>query len=170
MSHLDEIQAYADEHGMVTVVCRNCGHIRHLDASSYKSPGKSSRINITCYNCGNDFPVSINFRKHYRKETNLSGTCTTRNFSELGQDAGAGEFSGIIVKNISRSGMGFIVKSPIRAAEGDILNVRFALDDTKRSVISKKVIVRRIIDNYIASEFTSRIDHSDKDLSFYLMF
>jgi len=52
---------------------------------------------------------------------------------------------------------------------GDVLNIRFLLDNKKKSMISKKVVVRRITNNYIAAEFTGYVDENDKDLAFYLL-
>ncbi|MBN2514900.1 MAG: PilZ domain-containing protein [Deltaproteobacteria bacterium] len=161
-------QVYPDKHDNVTLVCHECGHVHRIDASPYKAPGRSGRLSITCVGCGHALEALISFRKHYRKETNLSGTCTTR--SAQPNKTISGEFSGIVVKNISLSGIGFIVKSPIHAKEGDILNVTFKLDDSKRTVISKQVIVRRIIDNLFAAEFTPPMDPTGSSLAFYLRF
>lgn len=158
-------QVYPDKHGNVTLVCHGCGHVHHIDAEQYKASG---RLLITCDKCGHALEALISYRKHYRKETNLTGTCTTR-FAHPDKSIN-GEFSGIVVKNVSLSGIGFIVKSPIHAKEGDILNVKFKLDDPKRTVISKQVIIRRIIDKLFAGEFTPPMDPTGSPLAFYLRF
>lgn len=168
MAKEDAKQLYPDKDGNVTLLCHECGHIHRIDTAPYKAPGKSSRLSITCNKCGNALEASISFRKHYRKETNLRGTCTTR--SAQPDRTISGDFSGIVVTNVSLSGIGFIVKSPIHAKEGDILDVKFKLDDPKQTVISKKVIVRRIIDNLFAAEFTPPMDSTGSPLAFYLRF
>jgi hypothetical protein len=168
MAKEDAKQLYPDKNGNVTLLCHECGHIHRIDAASYQAPGKSTRLSITCDKCGHALEASISFRKHFRKETNLTGSCTTR-FAQPNRTI-SGEFSGIIVKNVSLSGIGFIVKSPLHVKEGDILDVKFKLDDPKRTVISKQVIVRRIIDNLFAAEFTPPMDPTGSPLAFYLRF
>ena len=168
MAKEDAKQLYPDKDGNVTLLCHECGHIHRIDTAPYKAPGKSSRLSITCDKCGTALEASISFRKHYRKETTLRGTCTTR-FAQPNRTI-SGEFSGIVVTNVSLSGIGFIVKSPIHAKEGDILDVKFKLDDPKQTVISKQVVVRRIIDNIFAAEFTPPMDPTGSPLAFYLRF
>jgi RNase P subunit RPR2 len=168
MAKEDAKQLYPDKHGNVTLLCHECGHIHRIDAASYKAPGKSTQLSITCDKCGHALEASISFRKHFRKETNLRGSCTTR-FAQPNRTI-SGEFSGIIVTNVSLSGIGFIVKSPIHAKEGDILDVKFKLDDPKQTIISKQVVVRRIIDNIFAAEFTPPMDPTGSPLAFYLRF
>lgn len=168
MAQEDAKQVYPDKNGNVTLVCHGCGHSHRIDAAPYRAPGKSTRLSITCDKCGHALEASISFRKHYRKDTNLRGTCTTR-FAQPHRTI-SGEFSGIVVKNVSLSGIGFIVKSPIHAKEGDILDVKFKLDDPKRTVISKQVVIRRIIDNLFAAEFTPPMDPTGSPLAFYLRF
>lgn len=168
MAQEEPKQVYPDKHCNVTLVCHECGYVHRIDASPYKESGKSTRLSITCKNCGLTLEASISFRKHYRKETNLPGTCTTR-FAHPNKTI-TGEFSGIVVKNVSLSGIGFIVKSPLRAREGDILNVKFKLDDPKQTVINKQVVVRRISDDLFAGEFTPPMDPTGSPLAFYLRF
>jgi RNase P subunit RPR2 len=168
MTQEETKQVYPDKHGNVTLVCHECGYVHRIDISPYKESGKSNRLSITCKNCGHALEALISFRKHYRKETNLPGTCTTQ--SAHTNKTISGEFSGIVVKNVSLSGIGFIVKSPLRAKEGDILNVKFKLDDPNQTVISKQVVVHRIIDKLFAGEFTPPMDPTGSPLAFYLRF
>jgi hypothetical protein len=59
----------------------------------------------------------------------------------------------IRIINISRNGVGFIMTNPLEVSVGETLHIAFIFKDTKRSLVSKKIIVRRIENDLIGAEF-----------------
>ena len=73
------------------------------------------------------------------------------------------------VKNISRTGIGFVVPTEHNLKVGDRIEVMFKLDDTESTRMERTAIVRRVVEeNYLGCEFTD-IGHIDKDTGFYVM-
>ena len=118
---------------------------------------------------GYDFDASMNMRKHARKETRLPGICSPSDLAEFESDNLKGRAAEMIVDNISRSGMAFTLSTPFKTAVGDLLNARFALDTKNRTVVDKKVIVRRVESGIIAGEFRPHIGTRDTALAVYLL-
>jgi transposase-like protein len=164
----DEIKVHANEQGNVTIVCSQCGNYKVPDVHSYRAAGHSSRVAVKCNKCGNKFTAFVNFRRFYRKETRLPGVITAVDLSDIRTAADATQVTGITVENISRSGVGFTINGPFPVSQGDTLYVKFTLDDGRKSVVNKKIVIRRIIDTYIAAEFITRKDEKDTDLALYL--
>jgi hypothetical protein len=62
----------------------------------------------------------------------------------------------INIKDLSRSGIGFELTTDSKdciISTGDILTVRFNLDDVFKTLISKEVITKRIKGKFIGNEF-----------------
>lgn len=93
----------------------------------------------------------MDFRQHYRKETNLDGI-----YSNLSKEKEKGEMQ---VINLSMNGIGFTVQGSDIFSVGDQLKLNFSLDDDKQSEIEVAVIVRHTTDNNIGCEFTSKIEN-----------
>ena len=71
------------------------------------------------------------------------------------------------VKNVSMTGIGFETLAEHSLKEGDEVTVKFALDDSSRTEVKKRVVVRVVKDNYIGCEFADFAEF-DKALGFYL--
>jgi hypothetical protein len=74
----------------------------------------------------------------------------------------------MIVEDLSFSGLGFRTRLKHNLQIGDIIDLRFVLDNTLRSEIVKKAIVRRIHDQFVGVEFCDLTAY-DKQLGYYLM-
>ena len=118
---------------------------------------------------GYDFDASMNMRKHARKETRLQGICSTGDLAEYERDSLKGRATDMIVDNISRGGIAFTLSMPFKTSVGDMLNVRFTLDTKNKTVIEKKVVVRRVESDVIAGEFRPHISSRDTALRVYLL-
>lgn len=157
-------KAFVSSNNKVTFSCPACRHTRTVDVAKYKTLEKAVRIKVHCP-CGNDYPVMIERRKQFRKVVSLPG-----NFTRIynGRRAGTGS---MVVKDVSRNGLLIRVSDVAHMKVGDILEVEFKLDDNKRSLIVKEVIIRKIIGYDLGTEFLS-VDPgnaSDKAIGFYLM-
>ena len=151
------------DNSTATLLCPECNQSKTADLSKYKDLNKSVRLNIKCP-CGNSYSVVLERRRHYRKEVGLPGTYT---FSppERARQKGA-----VTVKDLSRSGLKLVFKTMPELELGSILDVEFRLDDKRKSLIRKKVVVRRLGGPSVGVEFESfdQSDPSDNALGFYL--
>ena len=157
-------KAFVSNNNRVTFSCPQCKNTRTVDVTKYKALEKAVKIKVHC-TCGNDYPVMLERRKQFRKAVSLPGTFT-RIYNE--RRAGKGT---MVVKDVSRNGLLIRVNDSAHINVGDILEVDFKLDDSKRSLIQKEVVIRKISGYDLGTEFLS-IDPgnaSDKAIGFYLM-
>ena len=78
--------------------------------------------------------IEFEFRKEFRKETNLYGKFINHSRKISGN---------IIVKNLLFRGLGFDSIDNSKLKIGDKIVVTFELDNHDRTIISKKAIVRK---------------------------
>ena len=71
------------------------------------------------------------------------------------------------VRDISTFGIKLRITNTDRIKVGDVLQLEFRLDDSHRSLLQKKVIVRNIEDMNVGVEFAMS-ESTDKALGFYL--
>jgi len=157
-------KAFVASNNKVTFSCPQCKKVRTVDITKYKSLEKAVKIKVHCP-CGHSYPVMIERRRQFRKAVSLPGTFT-RIYNH--RQAGKGT---MVVQDVSRNGLSIRVNDSAHMKIGDILDVVFTLDDTKRSRIEKEVVIRKIVGYDLGTEFTS-IDAgnaSDKAIGFYLM-
>jgi predicted RNA-binding Zn-ribbon protein involved in translation (DUF1610 family) len=138
------------------IICPNCGHRETKKASDYRKYNRIKTLH-QC-KCGLSFQIFIEYRRYSRKESKFWGSCKTADNRE----------TEIKIINISRSGVGFIMTEPLLVPIGERLQISFIFKDTKRSLITKKVIVRRIDNDLIGAEFETHIDETDEDLGYFL--
>ena len=140
------------------ITCNNCFRQKVIPVSSYK--GRKSQIKIKCC-CKNVFKVDLEFRKKFRKKTNLYGKFINHYRKKSGD---------IIVKDLSLDGMEFNTKDIYKFKNGDKIEVSFFLDNTERTTINKEVIVRGVRKNSIGGEFVKLKQPAiESVLGFYLM-
>lgn len=157
-------KAFISSTNQITFSCPQCKNTRTVDVTKHKTLDKAVKIKVHCP-CGHDYPVLLERRKQYRKAVNLPGTYI-RIYNQ--RRAGSGS---MVVNDVSRKGLSIQVKDVTYMKIGDVLEVKFKLDDPKRSAILKEVIIRKIFENDLGTEFVS-IDSgnaSDKAIGFYLM-
>ena len=139
------VKCYIDENNETLFVCPNCGLQKQFNASRFKL---KKNIKITC-KCGHTENIQIEFRKFFRKKTELPGVCTIdKNRRKCD----------ILIKDISIGGVAiqfvFINKKYLAdIKEGDIVHVEFKIDNSEEKVITKKCVVRQKIDDIVGAEF-----------------
>jgi transcription elongation factor Elf1 len=163
-----QVVIHAGDRGSAFMHCPQCGASKKISTSSYRLINKAAGIELTCPACNHKYKVLINYRKFYRKKTNLKGIYTIAT-ANIDHRFDFDTTSVITIGNISRTGIGFKMKNTINVEIDDILKVKFILDDEKKSVVEKKAIVKRVDKDFIGAEFTRAIDYRDKALAFYLM-
>ena len=186
MSEIKEITL--NEENMADIRCSKCLKIRSVDMSKYTTMDRSIRFKAKC-SCGHSDTVFLNRRDKFRKKTDFFGVYTNLSSGKEGQK---GEMT---VLDISRAGLkleishvklkakehdvAFItdkkatfehkIKKPVDEINvGDKLFVEFRLDDTKKTLIKKEVIIRWMKMPYIGVEFSSQSLY-DGSLGFYMM-
>ena len=142
-------------------VCPKCQRVKIADVSKYLNLDKKIKIRVNCP-CGNKFAVLLERRKQYRKETNISGS-----FIHIadGKVTGRGLMT---ICDLSLTGMQLKVDYEYLFSVGDVLEVRFLLDNPPRKAMHKKVIVKNINMPFIGTEFPIT-EREDKTLGFYLL-
>jgi len=140
-----------------TLVCPSCNAVKNFSAAKYRN--MRHRLTVRCH-CKTSFPVLLNFRRNFRKPTNLPGTY------EIISARGCG--GGVIqVNNLSRDGAGFTVSGLHRIEPGQVVMIEFHLNDKKQTVLKKEVLVRSVQQNVIGCEFKNSAE-LDKNLGFFL--
>ncbi|MBM3225100.1 MAG: PilZ domain-containing protein, partial [Candidatus Tectomicrobia bacterium] len=155
---------YANEQDKGTLVCDRCGKTRVINLADFKNIGKP--LKVKC-GCGYIFFVSIEVRKFYRKDTNLTGE-----YIRISHDITKGlEKGAMTVEDLSRTGIGFRTKAPHNIHVRDMLRVRFILDDARQSEVSKSAVVRRVELFFVGAEFLDfdAFNETNRTLGFYLM-
>ncbi|WP_020589234.1 HDOD domain-containing protein [Desulfobacter curvatus] len=78
-----------------------------------------------------------------------------------------GEFGKIRVEQVSLSAIGFRISKSHRIHVNDFLDIEFNLDDIKRALVKRRVVVRQIQGNYIYGEYYNPPPYA-KNLGFYI--
>ncbi len=137
---------YLDPDGFISIICPNCKKTFRKNLSDYKKSDRQIKLKCNC-TCGNSFSVILDRRRHLRKKTILTGAYIHDKRKSRGV---------INIKDLSRSGIGFELATDSKdciISTGDILTVRFNLDDVFKTLISKEVITKRIKGKFIGNEF-----------------
>lgn len=138
------------------IVCPSCCSARTISVRQFRH--HLHLLKVKC-RCGHSFRVQLEFRRHYRKPTELNGTF------DAAPPASGGGFARIL--NLSLSGACFEFRAMHDLKVGQKGKLLFTLDNRKQTVLSKNVCIRSVDGNRIGSEFIS--DRAfDKDLGFYL--
>jgi hypothetical protein len=146
-----------------TFACPACKKTRTVDVSRQKGLERAIKIKVKCP-CGYDYPVMLERRQQHRKEVSFPGTYVhLKNFRPVGKGV-------MMVTDLSRAGIKVTISDSRHFAVGDRLRVEFRLDDRKRSLIDKEVIVRKVDGADLGTQFASvdAGDPNDKAIGFYL--
>jgi len=142
--------------GTATITCPHCSKTKRLAVDRYS--GRKHTIKVRC-NCDTTFLAHLEFRKHYRKPTDLRGL-----YRITSEGGGGGSVS---IHNVSRGGIGFTVSGKHNIQIGQKALIDFVLDNTKSTRLTKEVEIRSVSNNYIGCQFISQ-QPFEKDLGFYL--
>ncbi|MGD9245860.1 MAG: PilZ domain-containing protein [Desulfobacterales bacterium] len=146
---------YLDNSKKTTIVCSRCLFEQSIDLNNIKHDQKILKIRCKC---GKDNEFTIEYRNGYRKDVNLYGEYTIQKSGKEGD---------IIIKDLSMGGIRFENLSLHQISKDDILEVKFQLDNPKRSEIKKSVKVIWVKDQNIGANFIETQSYK-ADLGFYL--
>jgi len=151
------LKTYVRANGTATLICPACSAARNIAAERFRH-GRHA-ITVRC-RCQHVYSILLDFRRHYRKKTNLPGTY------EILTQGGVG--GGIIhVTNISQSGLGFTVSGLHRIDKDQLLLVEFQLNDKKKTILKKRALVKSVQQNFIGCQFKDDVA-MEKALGFFL--
>ncbi|NLI81471.1 MAG: PilZ domain-containing protein [Deltaproteobacteria bacterium] len=148
---------YVNEREEATIVCSSCGKRKKVNAQQYLASFKP--VNVKC-SCGFVFPVTFEKRKHYRKSVRIPGA-----YALLLPDRE--QKGNMTVKDLSRTGIAFELNEDMPMRAGQLVRVRFVLDDADKTEITKLVEVRNVDGRRIGASFPE--GECPKALAFYLM-
>ena len=139
-----------------TIVCPQCNSAKVIAVRQFRQ--RLHMLKVKC-RCGYTFKVQLEFRRHYRKQTDLPGT-----YDVVPPSIGGGKAK---ILNLSLSGACFEIRGVHDLKIGQKGVLVFTLDNRKETVLSKHIRIISVTGNRIGSEFIS--DQAfEKDLGFYL--
>jgi hypothetical protein len=154
---MTEVKAHVRDDNTATLSCPACGTSKQITAEQFRH-GRHT-ISVRC-RCQQVFSVLLDFRRHYHKQVKLVGT-----YEHIGLGATGG---GIIhIDNISMGGVGCVISGLHQIAEGQELLLEFQLDDKKKTMLKKRVIVQSVRHDTVGCVFKDPTD-IEKALGFYL--
>lgn len=139
-----------------TITCPHCAKQKVVLASLFR--GHNNKLKVKCY-CKKTFMVHLEFRKNIRKKTELKGT-----YINHSQEDRSGV---LLIQDISMTGLAFTSYAVEKFIEGDELSITFNLDDSRRTEISKNVIVKDIRQNSVGCVYESA-ERAFSPLGYYI--
>ncbi len=158
------LKLYPKDDNRVTIACPNC--IRRKDVTLAKINELGGMLKVKCI-CDREFYIHLDLREAFRKRVNLEGVFTRRSYRNISYDSES-DWGKIRVKDLSKTGISFIASGLHNIRRGDRLMVRFTLDNSAKTVINKKVVVRSVNGNNVGCEFVGT-DKNDITIGFYLL-
>lgn len=139
-------KVFVNPEGLAVINCPVCALAKstRVDSSVIREKGLRDNCLVRC-TCQNKFAVKLEFRRDFRKASNLSGEYLSL---PTGNPRGR-----TTVVNISRNGIGLRIDGAGRFKIGAELLILFTLDGTTDSLIEKRAVIRVAKQNYIGCEF-----------------
>jgi len=146
---------YIDTSQKTTITCPKCLFERSIDVTKI---GDDQKILRGKCRCGKAYEFTIVYIKGYRKDVEFFGEYIIEKSGIKGD---------IIIRELSMGGIRFENLSLHQISKDDILEVKFQLDNPKRSEIQKSVKVIWVKDQNISANFIETQSYK-ADLGFYL--
>ena len=154
---MQTVKSHVYSDGTTTITCPVCSNLKRTSVATLKY--EKHVLKVRC-RCKTIFRVLLDYRSHYRKPVNLSGTYTT--LYQYDKCKGLAQ-----ITNISTGGLQYRVVGWNRLHPGSILDLDFQLDDKNCSTIKKQSLVCYVHSNLIGCEFIDK-GTPDRALAFYL--
>jgi hypothetical protein len=161
---IERQRVFAREDGLVLLTCSHCGLQESVTTARFERLGNAITVQCTCQK---RFAAVLEKRRSVRKAVHLEGYFTI--VGEHGPDDAKESIWGpMVVKNLSKSGLRF--SSPRRnlIRPGDLLMIRFNLDNSNNALIHKKAEVVSVDKKEVGCRFEGA-DEYDITLGFYFI-
>lgn len=159
-------KVFVKEDSCAKIHCETCGLVQTVRVQDLAAITPIVRIRCSCAAV---FPVRFEYRRFYRKATNLEGTYRVL-FDELDVPdlSQARKTTNCRIDNISMHGAGFSTLGRHRIEKNTKLVLGFTLDNPQNSWIEKTGRVQLVEGSYIGLQFDEPASN-DRPLGFYLM-
>lgn len=153
------LNVYVNEYGSSTLVCPLCNAVKTISAEQYK--GWLHNLKVRC-NCSHVFRINLDFRRTFRRLTDLHGT-----YSLFPPASGQGAAH---IRDLSLNGANVVITKGSRGLRvGSRGRLDFTLDDKRKTRLIREFVVQHQQANIIGCRF--RKDQAfEKELGFYLRF
>ncbi|MFZ1985589.1 MAG: zinc ribbon domain-containing protein [Desulfatitalea sp.] len=160
----DQQPVFRRDDGLVLLTCPVCGIQEPVSVERFDKLGKTIRVSCSC---GRQFAAVLEKRRFFRKSVRLQG------YFSLGGDlgpigAGGNLWGSMVVKDLSKAGLRFSAEKANRLHPGDLLMLRFNLDNTNQALIHKPARVLSVTRHGGGCLFEGA-DSYDITLGFYFM-
>ncbi|MCJ7538690.1 MAG: zinc-ribbon domain-containing protein [Desulfobacterales bacterium] len=135
---------YVDENNQARIVCHKCGINKNLDVTKFKDTHK--RLKAKC-RCGEVFRLTLDFRRHYRKNVRLAGEYFVQEKDEKGE---------ILIEDISMTGINFATLKPHNFSKDDTVELKFTFNHPMRTRVQESVKIIRIIDRNVGAQYINQ--------------
>jgi len=132
---------YVDENNQARITCHKCGINKNLDVTKFKDTHK--RLKAKC-KCGEEFRLTLDFRRHYRKNVQLAGEYVVQEKDEKGE---------ILIEDISMTGINFATLMPHNFAINDTVELKFTFGNPMKTRVQEPVKIIRIIDRNVGAQY-----------------
>lgn len=163
---------YASQNETAVIECPKCQTRKTVPVGQYK--GTKFLMKVKCA-CSHVFEIEVCFRKYYRKSTNLDGNYHNSKSTFEGHYQSLSESKKVspevincVISDLSFGGVSMKIMGRHLLEVGSKLLLTFHLDNSKKTLIQKKVVVKRIDGNIVGAEFVDT-PKLDPELGFYLM-
>jgi len=137
------------------ITCPQCQKRQEKPLASFL--GVTTPLRVKC-GCGARFPILLEMRTYYRKQTQLAGRYTKLTSQFAGQ---------ITIVNLSFTGMRFVTATPPPFQLGDLLELHFRLNDPQQSLLCKRAEVKHVHGTTVGVAFC-HLNAYEKAMGFYL--
>ena len=117
---------------------------KKLDVMDFKDSHK--RLKAKC-KCGEVFRITLEFRKHRRKNVLFAGEYFVQDNDEKRD---------ILIKDISMTGINFTTIRPHNFSIDDIVELKFTLDNSMRTRVQEPVKIIRTTDRNVTAQLINQ--------------
>ena len=135
---------YVDENNQARITCHKCGINKNLDVTKFKDTHK--RLKAKC-KCGEEFRLTLDFRRHYRKNVQLAGEYFAQEKDEKGE---------ILIEDISMTGINFATLKPHNFSINDTVELKFTFGNPMKTRVQEPVKIIRIIDRNVGAQYINQ--------------
>ncbi len=161
---MEQQTVFPRDDGLVLISCPQCGNQESVPMGKYDK--LRNALTVDCP-CGNRFAAVLEKRRTLRKRVQLEGYFSVNgDLVPTGSDSSI--WGPIMVIDLSKDGLRFSSEKANLIQPGDILMVRFNLDNTNKALIHKAVHVISVSDMEVGCRFEGA-DNYDITLGFYFM-
>jgi len=147
---MEKLRVFVSQNDKARLLCPYCGARRTVNVEKYKNRQESLTVKCTCHAA---FQVFLNSRRVNRKDTYLQGY-----YAKLPEHQ---DWSKILVKNVSRVGIGFVTLTTPNVKSGDQVRITLTWDKLGQADIDKDATVKFVKDKYLGCEFTEPLEFEE---------